>query len=102
MPSNRRSFLVRQLEKFVEQSQLVHQFERGRMDRVAAKIAIEISVFFQHDDVDACACQKKPGHHSGRAAADDDAARANRSAGGQRWEVEGQKLVRRLRPDSAD
>jgi hypothetical protein len=51
------------------------------MNRVAAKIAIEIRVLFQHDDLDAGAGEKKAGHHSGRAAADDDAAGPNVSRG---------------------
>ena len=55
----------------VEQAQLVHHFQRRRMDRVAAEVAQEIGVLFQHDDVDAGAGQQKPEHHPGRTAADD-------------------------------
>src|SRR5713101_6504510 len=41
-----RKFLMRQFQEFVEQSELVHELERGRMNGVAAKIAIEIGVLF--------------------------------------------------------
>src|SRR5438132_14226883 len=34
--------LMRELEKFVKQSELVHQFESGRMNGVATEIATEI------------------------------------------------------------
>jgi hypothetical protein len=44
------------------------------MNGIAAKIAIEIGVFFQDGDIDAGAREKITGHHSGRAAADDKAA----------------------------
>ena len=39
--------------KAIEQAELPHHFERGRVNSVAAKIAQKISVFFQNDDVDA-------------------------------------------------
>jgi hypothetical protein len=39
------------------------------MNSVAAKIAIEIGVLFQHDDIDAGARQQKACHHSGGSAA---------------------------------
>ena len=41
------------------------------MNRVAAEIAEEIGVFFQHQNVNARASEQKPKHHSGRAAARD-------------------------------
>ena len=41
------------------------------MNRVAAKIAQEVAMFFQHDDVDAGAREKIAAHHAGRAAAHD-------------------------------
>jgi hypothetical protein len=43
---------VRQLEQFVQQAELAHHFERGRMNRVAAKVAQKIGVFFQYDHLD--------------------------------------------------
>ena len=41
------------------------------MNRIAAKIAEEIRVLFQHHNVDSGARQQKPEHHAGRAAAGD-------------------------------
>ena len=48
------------------------------MHGVAAKIAKEIGMLFQHDDVDAGARQQEAKHHSGRAAAGDGAFGGNR------------------------
>ena len=45
--------LMRKLQEFLQQSQFVHQFERGRMNCVTAKIAKEISVLFENHHVDA-------------------------------------------------
>ena len=70
--------LVRQLEEFVEQAELVHHLERRGMDRVAAKVAQEVGVLLQHHDVDAGARQQEAEHHAGRPAADDAAARVER------------------------
>ena len=63
--------LVRQLEKLVEQAELVHQLERRGMHGVAAEIAKEVLVLFQHHDVHAGARQQKAEHHAGRSAAGD-------------------------------
>src|SRR5208283_2959719 len=56
------------------QPEIVEQLERGRMDRVAAKIAKEIRVLFEQEDIDAGARQKKSRHHAGWPAAGDAAA----------------------------
>ncbi len=69
---------VRKLQELLEQSKLVHHLERGGMNGVAAKIAQEIGVLLQHDDLDAGARQQVAQHHPGRAAAGDGAGRANR------------------------
>ena len=45
------------------------------MNRVAVEIADEIGVFFQHRHLHAGPREQITGHHSGGAAADDDAAR---------------------------
>jgi hypothetical protein len=45
------------------------------MKRVAAKVAQEILVLFQDDDIDAITGEKKAGHHACRSAAHDAAAR---------------------------
>ena len=62
---------MRQLQELVQQTEFVHQLERRGMDGVAAKIAQEIAVLLQHDDIDAGARQQKAEHHAGRPAADD-------------------------------
>ena len=58
--------LMRQLQQIIEAAELVHQLEGRGMDRVAAEIAEEIGVLFQHHDIDAGARQQQPGHHPGR------------------------------------
>src|ERR1700693_1803239 len=65
---------MRQLQEIVQKAELVHRFEGRRMDRVAAKIAQKIRVFFENDRIDAGAGKEKPEHHPGRSAADDAAA----------------------------
>ena len=72
-----RHLLVRHLEEFVEQAELVHQLERRGMNGVAAEVAEEILVLLQHDDVDAGAGEQKAEHHAGRPAAGDAAARGD-------------------------
>ena len=67
--------LMRLFEEFVEQAEFMHQFERRRMHRIAAKVAQEVGMLFQHHDVDAGASQEKAEHHPGRSAADDAAFR---------------------------
>ncbi len=62
---------MRQLEKFVEQAELVHELERRRMHGIAAEIAEKVRVLFQHHHANARARQKKAKHHSGRSAARD-------------------------------
>ena len=63
---------MRLLKEFLEQIELMHQLERGWMNRVAPEIAQEIGVLFQHKDLHAGAREKEAEHHSGRAAANDD------------------------------
>jgi hypothetical protein len=69
---------VRQFEKCVEQAELVHQLERGRMNCVAAEIAQEVGVLLQYGDGHAGARQQKAEHHPGRSAADDAAGGGDR------------------------
>ena len=71
-------FLMRQLQELVDQAEFKHQFERRRMNRVAAEIAKEIGVLLQHHDPDAGARQQESEHHSGGAAAGDAALRRDR------------------------
>ena len=70
--------LMRQLQELVDQAELEHQFERRRMNRVAAEIAEEIGVLLQHHDMNAGARQQKSEHHPGGAAAGDAALRRDR------------------------
>ena len=51
--------LVRALEEIVEDAKLVHHLERRGMDGVAAEVAQEIGVLFQHDDIDAGAGEQE-------------------------------------------
>ena len=48
LPAQPRDARMRQLEEFVQQTELVHQLERRGMDGVAAEVAQEIGVLFQH------------------------------------------------------
>ena len=67
--------LMRPLEEVVEHTELMHDLERGGMDGVAAKVAEEIGVFLQHNDVDVGAGKEEAEHHAGRSAAGDATAR---------------------------
>ena len=69
--ANAPHFAVWELQELIQQTQLVHQLKRRRMDRVAAKIAQEIRMFFQHHDIDARAREQEAEHHAGRTAAND-------------------------------
>jgi len=62
---------MRQLQKLVQKAEVVQRFERRGMDRVAAKIAQKILMFFNDDRIDARAGQKQAQHHSGGSAAHD-------------------------------
>jgi hypothetical protein len=66
--------LVRQLEEAVDQAEFIHDLQGGGMHGVAAKIAEEIGVLFQHHDIDPGAAEQISEHHAGRPAADDAAA----------------------------
>ena len=66
-----RHFLVRQLQEFVEQAELVHHVQRRGMDGVAAEVAQEVAVLLQHDGPHAGARQQEAQHHAGRPAAHD-------------------------------
>ena len=66
--AHRTQLLVRQLEKIVQQPQLVHYFQRGWMHGVAAKIAEEVGVLFQDDNFHSGTRQQVPQHYTGRPA----------------------------------
>ena len=65
------------LRELIEQAELVHDFERRGMDGVAAEIAQEIGVFFQHQHIDTSARQQEAQHHACRASAGNGAARGD-------------------------
>src|SRR5258707_1039416 len=64
-------FLMRALEKIFEDAQFVHQLERARVNRIAAKVAQKIGMLLKHDDLDARARQQKSKHHARRPTAHD-------------------------------
>ena len=58
-------------QEFVEQAEVIHHGQGGRMDGVTAKIPQEIGMLFKHHHVDARAREQKAEHHPGGAAAGD-------------------------------
>src|ERR1700735_856569 len=55
---------VRKFQKFIEKAEFVHNFERGRMNGVAAEIAQEISVLLEDENFHASARQQICQHHA--------------------------------------
>ncbi len=66
-----RHLLVRQLQELVEQAELVDHVEGRGMDGVAAKVAQEVAVLFQHHCLHTSARQEEAQHYACRAAAHD-------------------------------
>ena len=64
-------FVVRAFQETAEQPELVEDFHGRGMDRVAAEIAEEVGMLFEHGDRDAGTGEQQPGHHPGRPATDD-------------------------------
>jgi hypothetical protein len=64
--------IVRALEEALQHFQLIEDFHRRGMDSVAAEIAEEIGVLFEHLHPAAGSCEQQPGHHPRRSAAADD------------------------------
>jgi hypothetical protein len=54
-----------------EQSQLVEQLRGAGLQHLATKLALEVLVTFEHQDVDAPLGQEQAEHQPGRPAADD-------------------------------
>ena len=65
--AKRAEFLMRDAQKIVKEAELVHQLEGGRVDGVAAKIAEEVGMFFENDDLDPGACEQEAQHNAGGA-----------------------------------
>jgi len=70
------------LEKLVEETELIEDFECGGMDGVAAEVAEEVGVFFKNCDSDALAREKVAEHDSGGTSSDDAAGGCERICGG--------------------
>src|ERR1700693_5166538 len=71
--ANFTELLMRALEEFVEKAELVHEFQGGGMNGVAAKIAEKIGVLFEDEDFDTSAGEKKTQNHACGAPANDTA-----------------------------
>ncbi len=65
------NLLMRQFEQLFVKAKLIHHLEGRRMDRVAAKIAEEIGVLFEHQHIGACAGEDEAEHHAGGPSARD-------------------------------
>jgi len=61
---------VWQLEKTLKKAQLVHDLERGWVNRIAAEIAQEVRVLLENHNLDACSRQEEPKEHSRRPSSD--------------------------------
>ena len=47
------------LQKFLENAELVHDFERRRVDRIAPEIAQKVGVLFEDQDGDPGSCKQQ-------------------------------------------
>src|SRR6516164_5247050 len=65
------------LQEFPKDAELVHDFEGGGMDRVAAKVAQEVDMLFENQDRDPGSGQQQCQHHSGGTPAGDAATDRN-------------------------
>src|ERR1700688_5263625 len=63
--------LMGDAQKIIEEAELVHQLEGGRVNGVAAEIAEEVGVFFKDEDFDAGTGEKEAEHYAGGAASCD-------------------------------
>jgi hypothetical protein len=52
LPAKLAHFLMRPPEKVIEYTELIHQFERRGVDRIASKVAQKIRMLFQHHHID--------------------------------------------------
>ena len=85
-------------QKFFEQAELVDHLEARRMHGIAAEVAEEVGVLFQHGDADAAAGEEIAQHHACRSASGDTAFGFERfvSAHGVRTPLPGVYRFRRL------
>src|ERR1039457_6406790 len=68
--ANRGQLLMGHFQEVFQQPQLVHHLQRGRMHRVAAKIAIEVGVLLQHRNFYPGPREQVAQHHAGWPSAD--------------------------------
>ena len=71
--SHRLNPLMGYLEELPEQAKFAEHFERGGVHGVAAKVAVEVLVLFEHRDFNTLARQQIREHHARGPAADDTA-----------------------------
>src|SRR5947208_5464206 len=71
-------FLMRAFQELVQNTEFMHNFECGWMDRIPTEISQEIGMLFEHEYIDAHACKKKTQHHAGGTASSNAAASVNR------------------------
>jgi hypothetical protein len=62
--------LMLNLQQRVEQVKLLYHAERSAMNGVAAEVAVEVLMLFEHDDIDALARQEQSENDAGRSSAD--------------------------------
>src|SRR5262249_43339317 len=66
--ANKPQFLMRHRQQLVENSEFVHHFQSGRMDRVSAEVAKEIFMLFEDGDSYAFARKQIREHDARRTA----------------------------------
>ena len=64
-----RHLLVRQRKELLQQTEILHDLRSRRMHRIAAEVAQEILVFFEHDRIHAGPRHQISEHHAGGTAA---------------------------------
>ena len=64
--------MVRTFEEFIEEAEFTQQLERGRMHRVPAEIAQEVTVLLEHGHAASGARKQQARHHPGRPTSYDD------------------------------
>ena len=64
-------FLMWLLQELIEQPELMHQFQRRRMNRVTSEVPVEIGMLFENGDRHASSCEQITSHHTSRSATRD-------------------------------
>jgi hypothetical protein len=62
---------MRQLEKALEKAELVHDLERGWVNRIAAEIAQEVRVLLENYNMDTSSREEESEEHPGGTSSDD-------------------------------